>query len=47
MKFKPECCEKFLRKPRACGKCPLMAGMSKKRRRKRLKKIQKKLARAA
>ncbi len=44
---KKHCCRKYLRKPKACKSCPLMAGLSKKKRRKvaelsrKLRKIEK------
>ena len=46
-KLKKRCCEKYRRKARACASCPLMAVLGDKRRRRRLKKIRKRLARAA
>jgi hypothetical protein len=47
MKVKSKCCAQFERKGEACKKCPLMAALSKKQRRRRLKKIRRKLAKAA
>jgi hypothetical protein len=47
MKVKSKCCAKFEHKGKACKKCPLMAVLSKKKRRRRLKKIRRKLAKAA
>lgn len=43
-KVKSSCCEKYLRKAKACKSCPLMAGLSKKKRRKRIEKALKKAA---
>lgn len=36
-KIHDECCERFLKKKNACKDCPLMAALSKKKRRKLLK----------
>jgi hypothetical protein len=47
MKPKSECCEKYRRKSNACKRCPLVAGLDAKRRRKRIKKMRKKLQKAA
>ena len=47
MKLKKHCCEKYRRKAKACKGCPVMAVLSEKRRRRRLKKIRRKLAKAA
>ena len=47
MKREKRCCEKYLRKAKACGGCPVMATLSDKRRRKRLAKIRRMLAKAA
>jgi len=33
------CCEKFRRKPKACSSCPLVCHLSKKQRKKQLKKL--------
>jgi hypothetical protein len=41
MKPKPECCKKYDRKAKACKRCPLMLGLSKKGRRKRLRALKK------
>ena len=42
MKLKSKCCEKYLKKGKACHDCPLMAGLSKQHRRKKLRKLKKK-----
>ncbi len=34
MRLKSECCEKYVRKRKACKSCPLVAGLGKKQRRK-------------
>ena len=47
MKLKKSCCDKFRRRAEACRRCPVMAVLSAKQRRRRLKKIRKKLAKAA
>ncbi len=47
MKLKSSCCKKYRRKARACTKCPLIAVLSKRKRHKKLRKIKKRLARAA
>ena len=47
MKLKKRCCEKYLRKAKACRGCPVMAVLGDKRRRRRLKKIRRALAKAA
>ena len=47
MKLKKRCCEKFLRKAKACKGCPVLAVLSDKRRRKRLANIRSKLTKAA
>lgn len=47
MKLKKRCCEKYRRKAKACKACPVMAVLSDKKRRRRLAKIRRKLARAA
>ena len=39
MKKKSDCCEKYRKKPRACGGCPLFDGLGKKQRRKLLEKL--------
>ena len=43
-KVKPNCCRKFRRKAKACKGCPLMCNLSKKARKKKLKKLIKKAA---
>ena len=43
-KTKSSCCEKFLRKGKACGACPLMAGLSKKQRKKQIAKASRRAA---
>lgn len=47
MKLKNSCCKKFRRRAEACKRCPVMAVLGDKQRRRRLKKIRKKLAKAA
>ncbi len=47
MKLKSHCCEKYRRKARVCKSCPVFALLGKKRRKKRLKKIQRALEKAA
>ena len=47
MKLKSDCCEKYERKARACKRCPLMAALTKKQRRRRMRKVKKRLAKAA
>lgn len=47
MKLKSECCKKYKKKGKACESCPLMAGLSRKQRKKVLGKARKKLAKAA
>ncbi len=47
MKLKKNCCNKFRRQAKACRRCPVMAVLGAKQRRRRLKKIRKKLAKAA
>jgi hypothetical protein len=47
MKLKKLCCEKYLSKAKACRRCPVMAPTGKKQRRRVLKKIRKKLTKAA
>jgi hypothetical protein len=47
MKLEKHCCEKYLRKAKACRRCPVLAVLSNKRRRRRLEKIRRKLAKAA
>jgi len=41
------CCEKYRRKGRACKGCPVIAVLSKKKRKRKLKRIRRKLERAA
>lgn len=47
MKLKSKCCKKYKRKADGCKGCPLMAELTKKQRRKLLKKARKKLSKAA
>ena len=47
MKHKSHCCEKFRSKAKACKGCPLFAGLGGSKRKKRLKKIRRKLKKAA
>ena len=47
MKLKAKCCEKYKRKAKACARCPFMAVLSQKSRKKQLKKYRRKLAKAA
>ncbi len=47
MKLKSKCCLKYVSQAKACKSCPLMAGCSKKKRRKKLAGIKKRLKRAA
>ena len=47
MKLKSDCCEKYKRKAKACRRCPLMAALTQKKRKQSLKKVRKRLARAA
>ncbi len=47
MKLKSSCCRKFERKAEACRRCPLLAVLSKKKRRKKLEKLRRFLAKAA
>ena len=47
MKVKKRCCEKYLRKAKACKGCPVMAALGAKQRKRRLKKIRRALAKAA
>ncbi len=44
---KSECCKKYERKPKACKRCPLLWGLIKKRRKKRIRAMKKRLAEAA
>ena len=46
VKLKPRCCEKYARKAKACGGCPVIAVLSKSERRKKLRRAKKKLRRA-
>ena len=47
MKLKKSCCSKYEHKAKACRRCPVMALLSPKKRRKRLAKIRRALAKAA
>ena len=53
MKLKSKCCKSYKKKGNACKRCPLLAGLtrmaelSKKERRRRLKKAAKRLKKAA
>ena len=47
MKLKKRCCEKYLRKAKACKGCPVMAVLAAGERRRQLKKIRRRLAKAA
>lgn len=47
MNLKSSCCEKYLTKAKACRRCPLMAVLKPKKRRKKLKRIKKQLKKAA
>lgn len=47
MKLKSKCCKKYKKKAKACKRCPLMAGLSRKERKRRLDKAKKRLAQAA
>ena len=47
MKLKSKCCKKYKSKAKACQRCPLMAVMSKKVRKKTLKKYRRRIAKAA
>jgi hypothetical protein len=47
MKLKKHCCEKYRRKAKVCKGCPVMALLSDKKRRRRLKKIRRALQKAA
>ena len=46
MKLKSKCCKKYEKKAKACKDCPVMARLSKKGRRKRLKIVRKSLTKA-
>ncbi len=47
MKLKSKCCQKYKKKGAACGRCPLMASLSPKKRKQCLAKAKKRLAKAA
>lgn len=47
MKIKSSCCAKYERKAKACKGCPVMALLSKKKRRRQLDKIRRRLKKAA
>lgn len=47
MKLKPDCCKKYRTKARACKRCPVMAVLGKKKRKRRLAKIRRRLRKAA
>ncbi|MDH3403460.1 MAG: hypothetical protein OES32_06380 [Acidobacteriota bacterium] len=47
MKPRSECCEKYVSKRKVCKDCPLVAGLSKKQRRKWLKRQAKRRNEAA
>lgn len=47
MKTKSTCCHKYEKKAKACKRCPIMAALSAKKRRKAIAKAKKKLAKAA
>ena len=47
MKLKRDCCEKYRRKAKACKRCPVMAVLTASKRRKKLAKIRRGLAKAA
>ena len=47
MKLKSSCCAKYERKAKACKRCPVMALLSKKKRRRELKKARRRLEKAA
>lgn len=42
MKLKSSCCKSYKKKGKACKDCPVMARLSKKARRKKLRKFKKK-----
>ena len=41
MKLKKDCCERYKKKGKACKRCPTMAGLGKKKRRKLLRRFKK------
>ena len=47
MGLKSKCCLKYAAKAKACKGCPVMAGFSKKKRKKKLGKIKKRLKKVA
>lgn len=47
MKLKSSCCAKYERKAKACKGCPVLAVLSKKKRRKKLDKVRRRLKKAA
>lgn len=47
MKLKSSCCEKYRRKAKACKRCPVLAIMGKKKRKRELKRVRKTLKKAA
>ena len=47
MKLKKHCCEKYRRKAKACKGCPVMAVLSKKKRRRELDRVRRRLKKAA
>ena len=47
MKLKTACCRKYERKAKACSRCPVLAVLGKKKRRRRLKKLRRELKKAA
>ncbi len=47
MKLKSKCCGKYQRKAKACAKCPVMAVLSRKQRKRCLAKAKKRLAKSA
>ena len=47
MKLKSKCCRKYERKAKACGRCPVMMVLGRKKRQRRLLKIRRRLKKAA
>ena len=44
--YKKKCCKRFLRKPTACGKCPLIAPLPKSKQKKAIRKLRKQAKRS-
>ena len=44
MKLKSKCCKKYRKKAEACKRCPVMAALDPKQRKKRLEKAKRNLA---